>query len=226
MKGNSLRNSYIFDNREQAGRVIAELYAGARDNLVVLAISRGGIPVGYSIASKLGSLLDVATARKLPIPSNPEVGFGAIAPDGSVVLNEELLPKLGILDEEIYSIEQTVLREVHRQEELYRAERDPTEIRGKNVIVTDDGLATGYTMIATIEMTRKKEAASITVAVPVSPGDTARLIEPMVDRLIVVKLSWSYPFAVANFYRDFHNLSDEEVIDYLKRFDEESNRNE
>lgn len=207
----------IFENREHAGKILAEKYDGPTDSLVVWGIARGGVPVGYQIAKILGGELDVVTARKLPIPWSPEMGFGAIAPDGSIALNEELLSRLRLSDDEIREIAERVLAEVNRREEIYRAGRTAVDISGKNVLITDDGLATGYTMIAAIEMAKRGEASTVNVAVPVSPADTARKIEPLVDRLIVLHLSWTYSFAVASFYSDFHDLSDQEVLEYLDR---------
>lgn len=206
----------LFKDREDAGRRLAGAYSGPRDNIVVLGIARGGIPVGYQMALGLDAVLDVVTARKLPIPWSPEAGFGAIAPDGSIVLNPEMTPKLGLSHEEIDSIAQKVLAEVTRREEVYRGGEPPAETEGRNVILADDGLATGYTMIASIEMARKRKAASITVAVPVSPTDTARNVEPMVDNLLYLHLSSKYPFAVASFYEDFHDVRDEEALEYLE----------
>lgn len=205
----------LFSDRLDAGRRLAELYDGPRDEVVVLGIARGGIPVGYPIATDLDAVLDVVTARKLPIPWSPEMGFGAIAPDGSMVLNEELMPSLGLSPEEIDSIAKQVLAEVRRRELVYRGGRAAAAVAGRNVILVDDGLATGYTMIASIEMMKNQGAAYLTVAVPVSPADTARRVEAMTDRLLVIHEACTYSFAVASFYRDFHDMEDGEVLEYL-----------
>lgn len=207
----------LFTDRVDAGRRLAELYDGPRRNVVVMGIARGGIGVGYPIATNLGTTLDVVTARKLPIPWSPEMGFGAIAPDGSTVLNEELLPRLGLSREEIKAITKDVLAEVQRRERVYRGGLPPASIEDKNVILVDDGLATGYTMIASIEMVKNQGASQITVAVPVSPQDTARTIEQMVDRLVVIHIARTSSFAVASFYSDFHDMNDSEVLDYLQK---------
>jgi len=212
-----LTGGALFADREDAGLKLAGLIDVPAGDVVVLGIARGGIPVGYPIAMKLKANLDVITARKLPIPSSPEMGFGAIAPDGSLVLNDELLARLGLSREEISSIGERVLAEVRRREEIYRGGRPAAAIKGKNVILTDDGLATGYTMIAAVEMAKKQMADSITVAVPVSPEDTARRIEPMVDSLICIHIPRTYSFAVASFYRDFHDMADVEVLEYLEK---------
>ncbi len=206
----------LFVDREDAGRKLAESYRGPAEEPVVLGIPRGGIPVGFRLAEALGGTLDVLVARKLPIPHNPEAGFGAVAPDGSLYLNEEMLHHLRLPEEQVRSIASRVLVEVRRRVRVYRGERPFPELRGKNVILTDDGLATGYTMIAAVEMVRKMNPAAVIVAVPVSPENTARRIRPLVDHFHCLHVSDRYPFAVADFYLDFHDLTDEEVLAYLR----------
>jgi putative phosphoribosyl transferase len=210
-------NGALFSDRLDAGRRLAELYDGPLDDAVVLGIARGGIPVGYPVARSLNAPLDVVTARKLPIPWSPEMGFGAIAPDGSRVLNEALMPSLRLSSEEVDSIAGQVLAEVRRRERVYRGGREAVDVEGKNVILVDDGLATGFTMIASIAMMKNQGAAYITAAVPVSPADTARRVEAMVDRLLTIQEARTYSFAVASFYRDFHDMEDGEVLEYLEK---------
>jgi putative phosphoribosyl transferase len=185
---------------------------------VVLGIARGGIPVGYSLAKSLGGILDVVTARKLPIPWNPEAGFGAVAPDGTIFLNRDMVSRLGLGEVEIGEVSREVLAEVRRREEVYRGKKPFPALEGREVILTDDGLATGYTMLAAIAMVRKRGPGFMAVAVPVSPEETARMIEPLVDLFLCLHRSRRYPFAVASFYRDFRDLTDEEVRGYLERF--------
>lgn len=185
---------------------------------MVLGIARGGIPVGYSLAKFLGGILDVVTARKLPIPWNPEAGFGAVAPDGTIFLNRDMVRRLGLGEVEIGEVAREVLAEVRRREEVYRGKKPFPALEGREVILTDDGLATGYTMLAAIAMVRKRGPGFMAVAVPVSPEETARMIEPLVDLFLCLHRSRRYPFAVASFYRDFRDLTDEEVRGYLERF--------
>lgn len=185
---------------------------------MVLGIARGGIPVGYSLAKSLGGILDVVTARKLPIPWNPEAGFGAVAPDGTIFLNRDMVRRLGLGEVEIGEVAREVLAEVRRREEVYRGKKPFPALEGREVILTDDGLATGYTMLAAIAMVRKRGPGFMAVAVPVSPEETARMIEPLVDLFLCLHRSRRYPFAVASFYRDFRDLTDEEVRGYLERF--------
>lgn len=206
----------LFDHREEAGQRLSESYQGPREDVVVLGIARGGLPVGYPLAVSVGGRLDVIVVRKLPIPHNPEAGFGAIAPDGSLVLNDEMLRSLRLSEPQIGDIAAGVLREVRRREAAYRGGRPFPELEGKNVVITDDGLATGYTMIAAIRMARRMGAGKVIAAVPVSPADTADRIRPLADHLHCLYLDTRYPFAVASFYRDFHDMSDEEVLRYLE----------
>jgi putative phosphoribosyl transferase len=207
--------SYLFVDREDAGRRLAEAYRGPTEKLVVLGIPRGGIPVAYRMARELDCAFDVLVARKLPIPHNPEAGFGAIAPDGSLYINEEMMQHLHLPPEQVNDIASRVLVEVRRRVKAYRGDRPFPDLAGMNVILTDDGLATGYTMIAAVEMVRKFRPATVGVAVPVSPDGTARRIRPLVDFFHCLHVSHHYPFAVASFYRDFHDLSDREVMRYL-----------
>ena len=212
-----LTGGALFADREDAGRELAALIDAPAGEAVVLGIARGGIPVGYPIAVKLDAPLDIVTARKLPIPWSPEMGFGAIAPDGSLVLNDGLVARLGLSPDQIDSTAERVLAEVQRREKVYRRGRPAEAVKGKNVILTDDGLATGYTMIAAVEMAKKQAAESITVAVPVSPEDASRRIEPMVDSLLCIHVARTRSFAVASFYNDFHDMADGEVLDYLDK---------
>ncbi len=213
--GGNLAMKDLYEDRDDAGRKLAGSYRGPRDDIIVLGIPRGGIPVGYHLAAATGGDLDVVVVRKLPIPASPEAGFGAVAPDGSLVLNDEMMSRLRLPREQIEDIAAEVLREVKRRERVYRGEQPFPELKGRDVVITDDGLATGYTMIAAIRMARSRQPASVSAAVPVSPIDTAERIKPLVDHFHCLQVSRGYPFAVASFYLDFHDMSDEEVTAYL-----------
>ena len=208
----------LFKDRDEAGQRLAESYQGPRHDVVVLGIPRGGLPVGYPLAQSVGGVLDVIVVRKLPIPYNPEAGFGAIAPDGSIVINEEMMRSLRLPEEQVREIAAQVLVEVRRRESAYRGDRPFPDLKGKNVVLTDDGLATGITMIAAIKMARKLGAEQVIVAVPVSPVDTADRIRPLADHFHCLYFSSHYPYAVASFYRDFHDMSDAEVLRYLEEW--------
>ncbi len=205
-----------FADREAAGRELAEGYQGERENLLVLGIPRGGLAVGLTFTQALGAELDVIVTRKLPVPWSPELGFGAIAPDGSISLNPQVLDMIGLREDEISAISAEVLQEVKRREQVYRGNRPFPAIASRNVCVVDDGLATGYTVIAAIQMLRNMEPAWLGVAVPVGPADTVEHIRPMTDYLLCLHIAGGAPFAVASYYDDFHDMRDAEVIRYLE----------
>lgn len=205
-------NAELFRSRTDAGRRLAERlldYEG--QDIVALAIPRGGVPVGFEVAKRLNARLDVIIPRKIPIPWNPEAGFGAITADGTIVLNQRMVEGLGLTDEEIRKMADEVLEEIKRRTSEYRGDRPPPDVEGKTVILVDDGLASGYTMLAAIESVRKHRPARVIVAVPVASSGAARLVGPRVDKLIALITSERLPFAVAEFYREWRDLTDEEV---------------
>lgn len=201
----------IFKDRHDAGRQLAEKLLTFRRGAIVLAIPRGGVPVGYEIAKRLDVPLDLIIPRKLPIPSDPEAGFGAVAPDGTIVLNEEMVAYLGLAADEIGKIAATVLKEVRRRMREYRSGRPLPDIKGKTAILVDDGLATGYTMIAAARALRRERPGKVIVAVPCSPETSVRRLEKEADEVICLAVQEHGPFAVASYYERFPDLSDEEV---------------
>lgn len=208
----------MFKNREQAGILLSRLLARYENgNAAVLAVPRGGVPVGYSVAKALQLPLDVVIPRKLPIPEEPEAGFGAVTADGTIVLNDDLVAQLGLPSKTIDAIVNEVLREIRRREDVYRTAAPRVNLAGRVVILTDDGLATGYTMVAAIRSIRRQSPKRLVVAVPCAPSRSIDLITPMVDELRCVAQSDEPIFAVASFYEDFKDLTDEEVIHYIER---------
>lgn len=206
----------MFKSREQAGILLARLLTRyANGNAAVLAVPRGGVPVGYSVAKALRLPLDVVIPRKLPIPEEPEAGFGAVTADGTIVLNDDMVAQLGLPSRTIDAIVNEVLREIRRREDVYRKAAPQVDLAGREVILTDDGLATGYTMVAAIRSIRRQSPKRIIVAVPCAPSRSVDLITPMADELFCVAQSDEPIFAVASFYEDFRDLTDEEVIHYL-----------
>jgi putative phosphoribosyl transferase len=214
-----------FADRLDAGQQLAEemLHRGyAEEDAVVLAIPRGGVAVAYPVAKALRVPLGLIIPRKIPIPGNPEAGFGAVTADGTVILNQPLVAQLGLPPEVIARLAQRVLGEVQRRLEEYSSHRSPPELKGKTAILIDDGLASGFTMIAAIRAAIRQEPAKVVVAVPVSPASSVRRVEPLVDELICLITRETRSFAVASFYQHFPDLSDDEVKAYLRAVEETS----
>lgn len=207
-----------FQDRAEGGRVLAGLlraYAH-RPDVRVLALPRGGVPVGYEVARGLGVPLDVFLVRKLGVPMHEELAMGAIASGGVRVLNPEVVEMLGIRREQIDAAAARESRELQRREVEYRQGRPPPDVRGRAVILVDDGLATGSTMRAAVAALRKQNPARIVVAVPVGAEDTCDLLSEEADE--VVCAATPEPFhAVGLWFRDFDQTSDEEVRELLAR---------
>jgi putative phosphoribosyl transferase len=208
----------VFLDRADAGRrLAARLLEYEGRGAVVLAVPRGGVPVGFEVARRLWAQFDVIVPRKIPIPWNPEAGFGAITADGTMVLNERMVRSLGLSEEEIEQAAEEVRQEVARRTKQYRGDRPPPDIKGRPVILVDDGLASGYTMLAAVTSLRREEPCEVVVAVPVASRGAARLISPKVDKLVALIVSERLPFAVADFYIEWRDLTDDEVLAYLRR---------
>ncbi|MEK7375162.1 MAG: phosphoribosyltransferase family protein [Thermodesulfobacteriota bacterium] len=208
-----------FRNRVDAGRILADglkQYRGS-DSLV-FAIPRGGIPVAVEVAKKLGSNLDIIVPRKIPIPDNPEAGYGAVTEDGVIVLNEPLVRQLGFTRQQIERHAEEVRAEIRRRQAVYRTILMASSVGGKTAIIVDDGLASGYTMMAAIRSIRQQGAAKVVAAAPVASSRAWELIKSSADDVVSAVISHYYPFAVASFYRHWHDLTDEEVIRDLEGF--------
>jgi predicted phosphoribosyltransferase len=199
----------IFKDRFDAGEKLSEVYKLPK-NSVLFAIPRGGVPVAYAISKSQQIPMDIVVVRKLPIPFNPEAGFGAITIDGKVILN----PKFEYLFSEIpiEEIAKEVLDEVKRRDFIYRDNKPYTDLTGKIAVVVDDGFASGYSAIAAYEMIKKLNPKKIIALAPVCPEDTKKILEKYFDEVYCLITSPIKPFAVASFYEDFHDLRDEEVL--------------
>lgn len=208
----------VFKDREEAGKKLAKtLLKYKARNPCVLAIPRGGVPVGWQVANKLKATFDVLVTRKIPIPFNPEAGFGAVTVDKTIILNKELVSHLGLSEEKIRLLAEKVWREIRRREKVYRGNRPKPNLLGKTVILVDDGLASGFTMLAAIESVRKAKPEKVAVAVPVTSGSAAGKIKPKVSELVSLYTHPAWlPFAVASFYQKWTELTDEEVKRYLE----------
>jgi predicted phosphoribosyltransferase len=207
-----------FPNRAEAGRVLGEKltqYAG-RDDVIVLGLPRGGVPVAYEVARALRVPLDVFIVRKLGVPGFEELAVGAIASGGVRVLNEDVARALPNANEIIESVTAKETAEMERREQQYRDGRPAPELRNRTVILIDDGLATGATMRAAVKALRQRGAAKIVVAVPVGPPDTCREFEDVADEVICASAPEFFQ-AVGQYYEDFSQTSDDEVRDLLAR---------
>jgi predicted phosphoribosyltransferase len=208
----------IYRDRVEAGRALASLlrdYAD-RPDVVVLALPRGGVPVGYEVARALHASLDVFLVRKLGVPGHEELGMGAVASGGVIVLNEQVVRALGIPSRAIESVAEREQRELERREHVYRGDRPPPNVRGRTVILVDDGLATGGTMLAAVRALRQEQPARIVVAVPIAARETCDLLRQEADK--VVCAATPEPFhAVGVWYQDFTQTSDNEVRELLAR---------
>ena len=210
----------LFKNRADAGQKLAQSLKEMHLKLekpIVLGIPRGGVPVGYVLAKTLSCELDTIVLRKIPIPSDPEAGYGAVTIDRTVILNQEMLPYLHLSQEEMDQGIEEVYQEVKRRNQVYRKGRNFPELEGRSVILTDDGLATGYTMLTAVRFCQKKKPEKIIVAVPVASDSAAELIRPEADHFIVLHISHSFYFAVASFYQRFEDMMDEEVVEIFKK---------
>ncbi len=209
----------VFRNREEAGKALAaELGRRGLDRagLLVLALPRGGVPIGYEIARALDAPLDVFVVRKLGLPGQEELAMGAIASGGVRVLNEEVVGSLRVPNEWIERVSRHELQELERRALLYRGDLPPLDVRGKTVVVVDDGLATGSTMRVAVQALRNMGPRRIVVAVPVAAESTCRSIGREADE--VVCLRTPEPFeAVGLWYEDFSQTTDREVHDLLAR---------
>ncbi|HEX2729058.1 MAG TPA: phosphoribosyltransferase family protein, partial [Rubrobacteraceae bacterium] len=183
---------------------------------IVLALPRGGVPVGYEVARALRAPLDVIVARKLGAPGQPELGIGAVAPGGARVLNEEILPWLDLSDEYLEALERNGAIEVERRMRLFRGERPMFEVKDKTAILVDDGVATGVTARAAIEYLVQQEPGRLVLAVPVCAAQTIEELRSEVDDLVCLNVPAAL-WAIGYWYENFEQVSDEEVIELLRR---------
>jgi len=204
----------LLRNRVEAGKQLAKAVKTASENAIVLAVPRGGVVVGYEVAQALCLPLDVIVTKKIGAPDNSELAIGAVAEDGTFILDEELARRLFVPMEYISGEVERMRQEIQRRLVRYRGDIKYPSLKNREVIVVDDGVATGSTLKAALRLLRNKGAKAITVAIPVGPSDTIRELETLADR--VVCLITPEPFyAIGQFYEDFAQTSDEEVTKLL-----------
>lgn len=207
----------FFQDRTDAGKHLAErLIRYQSEKPVVFAVPRGGIPVAIEVADHLDAPLDITVARKIPIPQEPEAGYGAVAEDGTIVLNQPMVEQLGLKRQEISKHARQVRAEIERRITLYRSYLSPSPVEDKTAIVIDDGLASGYTMIAAVKSLQQRKAFKIIVAVPVASGTAYDLVKAVADEVVSLVIARIRHFAVASFYHNWYDLTDEDVTYYLE----------
>jgi predicted phosphoribosyltransferase len=211
-----MKHPRTFRDRRDAGRVLAgELaqYRG-RDGLLVLGLARGGVPVGWEVAAALSADFDVFLVRKLGVPQWPELAMGALASGGGVVMNDHVLSSLQISDEQVQDVVDRETVELHRRERAYRDGRAVADPRGRTVIVVDDGIATGASIVAAVRAVRAAGAEAVIVAVPVGPRSVCQLLAEEADDVVCATMPDHFE-AVGQVFADFRQVSDERVRELL-----------
>lgn len=208
----------LFDNRVDAGRQLARALSGyaGRSDLMVLALPRGGVPVGYQVARALNAPLDVLIVRKLGTPGHEELAMGAVASGGVRVLNQDIVTAYRIDAATLEAVTARERQELERRERLYRGDRPYPALEGRCLIVVDDGIATGATLRAGLAALRPQRPACLVVAVPLAPRDTVERLRAEADQVVCLKMPEPF-YAVGQGYRDFSQTSDAEVRELLAR---------
>ena len=210
------RPRQVFRDRREAGRVLAGLLHAYRNrgDVVVLGLARGGIPVAWEVAAALRAPMDAFVVCKLGAPGHEEFAVGALASGGRVVINDDVVRGLRITPQQLRDIAEAEGRELIRREAAYRGGRPPADVGGKTVILVDDGLATGASMLAAVQALREAEPAQIVIAVPAAPESTCREFAGIVDDVVCATMPTPF-FAVGESFWDFRQVSDEEVRELL-----------
>jgi len=205
-----------FRDRRDAGRVLAQELVSYRgqENLLVLGLARGGVPVGWEVAAALRAPLDVFVVRKLGVPQWQELAMGALATGGGIVVNDNLVRNLGISDEQLQATIQRETDELNRRESAYRCDRPPVSMADRTVILVDDGIATGASMMAAVRAARAAKPARLVVAVPVGPPSACRELASEADDVVCATMPPGFE-AVGQVFADFHQVTDDEVRELL-----------
>jgi len=213
------RPRVIFENRHDAGRQLAtELHGYDKRPVVVLAIPNGGVPIALELASAIKADLDLVICRKISMPLNPGAGFGAIADDGTIILNEEAVSRIGLNRQQIEYEATRVKADIKQRCILYRGNSPLVSISGKTAILVDDGLASGFTMMAAVESVRHRRPREIVVAVPVASAKALNLLQNVADKVVACATAHMTDYHISDFYRYWPDVSDEEVSRYLNHW--------
>jgi putative phosphoribosyl transferase len=203
----------LFKDRAEAGRLLAEsldYLKAERDNVVILAIPRGGVVVAKEIADSLNAPLDLVVSRKIPAPGEPELAIGAVTQDGDLDIDKDLVRALHVTEEYIREESASQLLEIKRRLKEYRGDRPFPVVDGKTVVVVDDGIATGSTIRAAIRSLRKRKAGRVILAVPVGPESAVKELSSLADQVACLEMPEPF-FAIGQFYRDFDQVDDATV---------------
>jgi putative phosphoribosyl transferase len=208
----------VFEDRADAGRQLArQLQRFAhRPDVIVLGVPRGGVSVAFEVATALHAPLDVFLSRKLGVPGQPELAFGAVSAGGERYLDENIIRSAGISNAQVEQITAEVRHELDRRATLYRGDRPPLQVAGKTVILVDDGIATGASVYAAVQALRQMQPTKLVVAVPVAPPATWAWLRKVVDEIVCLDLPHTF-LAVGEFYEYFTQVEDADVIELLRR---------
>jgi len=217
-----LRNIYeitLFRDRTEVGKLLADRIIGMKfENPIVLAIPRGGVPVAKEIALSLGAKLDLVITRKIGYPGQPEFAIGAVTQDGELILDENIVRDYGISKEYLKEESARQKKEITDRMQKYRGGRPYPDLAGKIIIIVDDGIATGNTMLAAIESVKRKKPAKIILAIGVAPPETVRRLSSVVDQVICLETPEPF-YAIGEFYERFEQVEDNEVKNALVEID-------
>ncbi len=209
-------DNMVFSDRVDAGKRLADKLSQYRSrDVVVLAIPRGGVVVGFEVAGDLGAPLSVIIPRKIGAPGNPELAVGAVTEEGDTYIDPVIVKSLGVTQSYIDEVKQQEVEEIKRRMKTYLGDRQRPEIKGKTVILVDDGIATGATMKAAIRTVRRHDPAEVIVAVPVAPPETVESLKELADSVVCLETP-SFFYAIGQFYQEFDQVGDAEVIRLLR----------
>jgi len=213
------RQQPIFENRYDAGRQLATRLAAYKNQAaVVLAIPNGGVLVGLGVALALNADFNVIISRKIPLPLSPEGGFGAVTDDGTTILNEEIVKRFNLSQQQINYQVSRVRVDIRQRSLLYHGKKPPSLVKGRTVLIVDDGLASGYTMMAAVESVRYRQPNEIIVAVPVASAAALPKVEKVANKVVSCVAGFDPEFYVSDFYRYWHDPSDKEVLQCFKEW--------
>jgi len=206
----------LLKDRVEAGKKLASAVKSVVKDAIILAVPRGGVIVGFEVAQALGMPLDIIVTKKIGAPENPELAVGAVAEDGTFILDEEILRQIYVPKEYINEEVKRQKQEIQRRLIRYRGDVPYPSLKNREVVVVDDGVATGSTLKAALRLLRSKGAKTVVVAIPVGPLDTIRELKKLADRVVVLLTPEPF-YAIGQFYMDFSQNNDEEVIELLRR---------